>query len=60
MKGKNPNDLCVLQDSWIGSWEISCVYCDSITHIVIGVQHPGDVLSQVSVQHGLNVVSDVN
>lgn len=30
------------------------------THIVIRVENPGDVLSQVSVQHCLNVSPDVN
>lgn len=30
------------------------------THIVIGVENPGNVLSQVSVQHGLDVATDIN
>lgn len=30
------------------------------THIIIGIEDPGDVLGQISVQHSLNVVSNVN
>lgn len=31
-----------------------------MTHIVIGVQNPGDVLSQVSIQDGLDVATNIN
>lgn len=30
------------------------------THVVVGVEDPGDVLSQVSVQDCLNVAANVN
>ena len=30
------------------------------THIVVGVQNPGDVLCQVSIQHSLDVTTNIN
>lgn len=30
------------------------------THIVVGVEHSGDVLSEVSIEHSLNVASNIN
>jgi len=30
------------------------------TYVVVGVEDPGDVLRQVSVQHGLDVAADIN
>lgn len=32
----------------------------TLSHVVIGVKHAGDVLSQVPVQHGLNIISNID
>lgn len=44
--------------------EFGCRYVfkhhNNSTHIVVGVEDPGNVLSQVSVQHSLNVATNIN
>lgn len=32
----------------------------SRTYVVVGVEHTGDVLCQISVQHSLDVISNIN
>lgn len=34
--------------------------CRRVSHVVIGVENPGDVLSQISIKHGLDVTTDIN
>lgn len=41
----------------IGGWY---THNNKSTHVVVGVENPGDVLSQVSVQHSLDVATDIN
>lgn len=41
-------------------WEVSGPSWPCVTHVIIGVEHSGDILSQVPAQHSLNVVSNIN
>lgn len=33
---------------------------DKLSYVVVGIQHTGDVLSQVSVQNSLNVATNID